>query len=313
MTKKNGIQKRLSNVLMRVRSPHHPSSARSSCDEEARPPVPLSPTVLTLEDTVPEHPPHDDSDDAGATLAEVSVPFVSVTNAATSRFSFNDSKKPSLPLPTNCWWQNLVLGDGGTQVSCPPYLVRLPTDGPSRVEIGWPKIHVGEEAMWQVWIDDWQLIWNPDESAAPLKREVVDYDDLSVTVQWPSRQSSNTWARQTLVKATPYTTVEFKQMKQIQMKTRHSILQFEQHKANSWKVLLNSGQTWIVYVIDGVVRVAAVPDEINDSLALLTKHHSSYPVGGTFSWQVQSVQTSDDPAAKKSGKHHCQHDGCAVE
>ncbi|KAI9594946.1 glycosyl hydrolase family 81-domain-containing protein [Syncephalis fuscata] len=263
-------------------------------------------------------------------LASFQVPFARVTNSATSQFSFNNgtSSKPFLPLPTNSWWQNLVLGDGSTQVACPPYLVRLPTSGRSRVEIGWPKLHVIEDAMWQVWIDDWQLSWDNNEQQ-PLKRQVTDFDDLSVTVEWPggSQQAPNkpsdSWARQSLVKSTPYTTVEFQQMANVQLKTRHAILQFEVYSPNSWKVSLNSGQTWIIFVITnniqdirwqmdsngtldlqtknpkgftGVVRVAAVPDPINESLALLSKHHPSYPIGGTFTWQVEKAQGSDSSA-----------------
>ncbi|KAI8049228.1 glycosyl hydrolase family 81-domain-containing protein [Syncephalis plumigaleata] len=252
-------------------------------------------------------------------FADFKVPFASVANSVTSRFSFNSSGLPqtSIPLPTNTWWQNLVLDDGGTQISCPPYLMRLPVDGQSRVEIGWPKVHVIEEAMWQVWIDDWHLIWDNNERQ-PFARQVTDYDDLSVTVQWPTSRTSS-WARQTLVKATPYTTVEFQQMAHVQLKTRHAIIEFSRHSFNSWKILLNNGQTWIVFVIadatqnvdwelnginmlqltcnnndnkgfTGVIRVAAVPDLIDESLVMLDKYHASYPVGGTFSWQIQNNQ-----------------------
>jgi hypothetical protein len=97
---------------------------------------------------------------------------------------------------------------------------------------------------------------------------------------------------QKLVKATSYTTMEFQQMVNVQLKTRHVIMQFNKYTANSWKILLNSGKSWIVFVIadakqnidwklDGinvlqlkssnakgftsVIRVTAVPDLIAES------------------------------------------------
>merc|ERR1719187_2902482 len=104
------------------------------------------------------------------------------------------------PLPTNIWWQNVVLEDGGNVIVPLPYLIKTQEDG---LHICQPTRVVDAKFIFQVWADNLIL---GSTSQGGGGRQVTDYDQLSVTVRW-SRGSGSMVAP--IVRGMAYGTVVY--------------------------------------------------------------------------------------------------------
>jgi endoglucanase Acf2 len=176
---------------------------------------------------------------------------IPVSQQVTKRRSF--SYFINRATPTNTWWRNLISGTGAKKICCYPYMIRLSAENGSYVEFCWPKIHIIESALWRSWETDWQLRWSlKSEKRATFHRVLIDFDDLSATVEWRPKNTAkfqHAWVRQYLVKATPYITLQFHQIPQIQLVAAHPIVSIEQHNQHSWKVGLKNQQVWAIFII----------------------------------------------------------------
>lgn len=81
------------------------------------------------------------------------------------------------PLPTNAWWQNLVLGGGGLTVNTLPYLVQVDN---SALRFGFPGKVVSQNYILTTFTDN----LNFGAVGGLPARQITDYGPLHVRVDW---------------------------------------------------------------------------------------------------------------------------------
>ncbi len=197
------------------------------------------------------------------------------------------------PLPTNAWWQNLVLGSGNNPVNVLPYLVRLDGDG---LRFCLPAKTVAPTFVFSTFLDN--LNFGAVEPQAP--RTITDHGPLHVRVDWGTGPGSMS---ATLVRGMTYVTAHYRG-KTPRVGTQHAIVSIDgaplsgSVTGEKFEIGLNNGQTWAVYAsspitfqpaisgmtaagpFDGFLR-AAILDGSTDSL--LDGHAGCVPTGGTVS------------------------------
>ncbi|CAI5486576.1 unnamed protein product, partial [Closterium sp. Naga37s-1] len=218
------------------------------------------------------------------------------------------------PYPTNEPWQNFVLGQGGSPELVNPYVVQ---SGDGRVAWGIPARNAQPAYIIQAFITN--LMLSTLQGLPP--HQVSAYDDLSVTLSFrpPSAAPSAPPALVVpLVRGSPYLTFIFPQggpPATPVLKTIHAILSVEARGDSKYRVALNNGQTWLVYLssplalrqdgssivagapFTGTMRIALLPgNSPQREEALLDAHVATVPVGGRarvgafrikLSWRTQ--------------------------
>lgn len=230
-------------------------------------------------------------------------PFASIASdlAPTSRWANTDS-----PLPTNAWWENFTLNAGTGIANALPYIVKCSTSGLSGCM---PGMTAGGTYVYSSFVSNWTI--GADESMGAHK--VIDYDPLSVTVQWVQSGSQNGTLQTPVVRGMPYMTGIYNGLTPV-ISTIHSLLSVNGTNVNAtmtddrFELALNNGQTWILYTsevttfiianntltatvpMDGVIRIAVLEGNgVAASEALLDAHADVYPVGGV----VEATATGD--------------------
>ncbi|KAJ1657940.1 hypothetical protein IWQ61_002740 [Dispira simplex] len=190
------------------------------------------------------------------------------------------------PYPTNTWWLNLVLGNGNGPISPYPYVVTANDTG---MGYSCPTVHDGSEFIHQSIANDWVL-----HSGSLSQRQLVSYDDLTVTYQWRTSDGQGTLTS-TFAKGSPYLTVRVKNLP-LAWDTQHSVLEVDRSSSLRTLVKLNNGQTWAFYSSQPVEFVQSVPDNLRSTLSL------SQPFTGVISMasmptdQVQTLLPALDRA-----------------
>ncbi|KAJ1818808.1 hypothetical protein LPJ60_004120 [Coemansia sp. RSA 2675] len=205
------------------------------------------------------------------------------------------------PVPTNAWWQNLVLEQGDHPVVTTPYIVKCLD---SAVVVCAPKPLVQETYVNSIWCDDWRV-----HIEGCSGHSVAAFDSLSATVEY---RGEATAATVPLVRGAPYITVVFDSPALLSLSTVHAIIGVDgSHGSGSAVVRLNSGSTWLVTCdspvelqqngmsalvssapVVGAVRLALVSDgESPQALAALLSAKDTIPVGGAI-----DVTSNDDEA-----------------
>ncbi|KAJ2053734.1 hypothetical protein H4S04_000499 [Coemansia sp. S16] len=200
---------------------------------------------------------------------------------------------PSLtckPVPTNAWWQNLVLEQGDQPVVMTPYMVKC-LDSAVVVCAQTPLVH--ETYVAAIWHDDWRV-----HIDGCSRHSVTTFDPLSATVEYTGETMA---ARVPLVRGAAFVTVMFDTPVQLSLSTVHAVIGVDQCSGEGTAVArLNSGTTWLVSCDSpvelqqsgvsglvssgpvGAVRLALVNDECPQALAALLLAKDSIPVGGTI-------------------------------
>lgn len=249
-------------------------------------------------------------------LSSEAPPFESINSvqAPSSRWSSAD-----VPLPTNVWWQNLVLNAGTGVANSLPYIVQCSTNGLTGCM---PGITAGTNYVISSFVSNWIL--GSEETVGAHK--IVDYDPLSVTVRWNQAGSSTGYMEAPLVRGMPYLTAYYNGLTP-EISTIHAVLNINGAGVNAsvtgnrFVLELNNGQTWILYTseattfsvanntltaagpINGSVRMAVLQGNgVSSSEALLDAHSSVVPVGGTvaatslgnsaeliFNWEAEDM------------------------
>ncbi|CAI6012563.1 unnamed protein product [Closterium sp. NIES-65] len=229
--------------------------------------------------------------------------------------SYAEATAPfAAPYPTNEPWQNFVLGQGGSPELVNPYVVQ---SGDGRVAWGIPARNAQPAYIIQAFITN--LMLSTLQGLPP--HQVSAYDDLSVTLSFrpPSAAPSAPPALVVpLVRGSPYLTFIFPQggpPATPVLKTIHAILSVEARGDSKYRVALNNGQTWLVYLssplalrqdgssivagapFTGTMRIALLPgNSPQREEALLDAHVATVPVGGRarvgafrikLSWRTQ--------------------------
>jgi len=209
------------------------------------------------------------------------------------------------PLPTNRWWQNFVLQDGGVAggdvVSPLPYLVQASGNG---LAVSHPLSNEWSISTDFVTVPFYsKLILGAKD--LPPNRHVAAYDDLSVTLVWAAAAANNGSKMQVpMVRGMPYVSAFYSGLKP-QVLFPAAVVKTVEGKqppialhGERFVVVLDNGQTWHVYLetpidvhveagalrlcalYDGVLRVALAPE---GSEELLDEHAAVVPVGGNVS------------------------------
>lgn len=235
-----------------------------------------------------------------------------VSNAYKVKQEYLSSPLNSRPIPTNAWWQNLIIEQGDQPVVACPYMVKCLEDG---VVICAPSPLTEENFVASVWHDDWKINIPGCDSC----RQVVGFDPMSVTVQYGSREQAVSIARVPLVKGSAFITVLFDSPTALELTTIHAIIAVDCHTygPGTAVVQLNSGTSWLIcyepsanavlrqdgmgrLVFDrpicGPVRIALV----NGSVPSLLQSRQCIPIGGnvnvnspdeTIAWFTVSWKT----------------------
>ncbi|KAJ1959845.1 hypothetical protein IWQ62_004451 [Dispira parvispora] len=211
------------------------------------------------------------------------------------------------PYPTNAWWLNLVLGKGENPISPYPYVVTANNTG---MGYSCPPVHDGAGFVHQSIASDWVL-----RSDSLSQRQLMSYDDLTVTYQWRTSDGQGT-LDSTFAKGSPYLTVRVKNLP-LSWDTQHSILEVDQSSSARTLVKLNNGQTWAFYSsqrlefvqsamenlrstlslrqpFTGVIRMVSMPtDQTQALLPALDRASSTYVTGGSTKMDFSAKDSFD--------------------
>lgn len=221
------------------------------------------------------------------------------------------------PLPTNAWWENFVLNAGTGVANALPYIVKCSIDGLSGCM---PGKTTGETFVISSFVNNWTI--GASESLAA--HHVVDYDPLSVTVEWTDGTGT---LQAPVVRGMPYLTAVYSGLTP-EVTTIHAIMSINGTSPNAtitddrFEFVLNNGQTWVMYASEtitlvfagnntligpadwnGVLRMAITDgNNVVTDTALLDAHADAYPTGGTvaatatgdvaelvFDWELASM------------------------
>jgi endo-1,3(4)-beta-glucanase len=221
------------------------------------------------------------------------------------------------PLPTNAWWENFALNEGTGVANALPYIVKCSTDGFSGCM---PGKTTGETFVISSFVSNWTLGANEALNA----HKIVDYDPLSVTVEWTDGTGT---LQAPVVRGMPYLTAVYNGLTP-EVTTIHAILSINGTSPNAtitddrFELVLNNGQTWVLYASEtitlvyagnntligpgdwnGVLRMAILEgNNVATNSALLDVHADTYPTGGAvtatatgdqaelvFDWELASM------------------------
>lgn len=187
------------------------------------------------------------------------------------------------PLPTNTGWLNFILNEGSAPEYIHPYLIQS-KDG--ALSISYPSRVVNPNFIYQAFVPNLTI---SSSNSANGKHVVTYFDDLSVTLEFPGGLTVP------LVRGCPYVTFIFDDYSTFQLSTIHAVLQVTSNDScTKSKVLLNNGQTWLIYSSDtlslspnlavnasfkGIVRMALLTSG-DDAERFLDKFSSAYPIQG---------------------------------
>eukprot|EP00471_Norrisiella_sphaerica_P005792 CAMPEP_0184478932 /NCGR_PEP_ID=MMETSP0113_2-20130426/809_1 /TAXON_ID=91329 /ORGANISM="Norrisiella sphaerica, Strain BC52" /LENGTH=787 /DNA_ID=CAMNT_0026856871 /DNA_START=339 /DNA_END=2702 /DNA_ORIENTATION=+ len=188
---------------------------------------------------------------SGATVQHaeaVNIPFPSYPDphpVKPQRLSLSDEKLAQA-LPTNAWWENLVM-DLDSPIVANPYSIKTRPEG---IEICYP--------MRLAYVTNFSVTggFNPDitfslEDAPTSEPQVTDYDDLSVEVTYGLGNDTNMVLP--LVRGAPLITVEVNNALPV-LKWQVPIKSLEipegptnKEQSVTYQVQLSNGQSWLVY------------------------------------------------------------------
>ncbi|MGB1122835.1 MAG: hypothetical protein ACPG08_04860, partial [Flavobacteriales bacterium] len=238
-------------------------------------------------------------DDVPLSTAAPTFDLIGSAQAPTARWASTEG-----PLPTNVWWQNFSLNAGTGIANALPYIVKCSTDGFSGCM---PGKTTGETFVISSFVSNWTLGANEALNA----HKIVDYDPLSVTVEWTDGTGT---LQAPVVRGMPYLTAVYNGLTP-EVTTIHAILSINGTSPNAtitddrFELVLNNGQTWVLYASEtitlvyagnntligpgdwnGVLRMAILEgNNVATNSALLDVHADTYPTGGA----VTATATSD--------------------
>ncbi|KAL8193428.1 hypothetical protein R6Q57_026563 [Mikania cordata] len=189
------------------------------------------------------------------------------------------------PLPTNSFFQNLVIENGDQPEYIHPYLIK---SSHSSLSISYPSIFSNTSFTQQIFTPDLNIsvLNNPNPNQTHI---VSSYSDLGVTLDLQ-------YIRFFLIRGSPYLTCQVLKRALLSISTVHKIRAFGSNTSkNKYKINLDNGHTWILYSSSpislthdastitsenfrGVLRIALLSN--TDSESVLDRFSSCYPVSG---------------------------------
>lgn len=206
-------------------------------------------TDLGASDTsVPDAAPIDMGMDAGrapivlgeaAPITSEAPPFATGTHSLSPTPLWGSN--PSRPLPTNAWWQNLVLGTGVVRQAVHPYQVRA---DPGGLHVSFPRIQAEARQLNTVFERD--LDFGAAQGLG--ERSLVDHGPFSATVRWGDVNRNMTAP---LVRGMPFASVRYQQLPPI-LRTQHGFTSVNGSgvgtsvTGQSFELALGNGQRWLL-------------------------------------------------------------------
>eukprot|EP00466_Bigelowiella_natans_P001297 jgi/Bigna1/89412/estExt_fgenesh1_pg.C_490008 len=179
----------------------------------------------------------------------ITIPFHSAVHPVQPKRLALKGKKSKAALPTNAWWENLLL-DLDSPVITSPYAIKSLPDG---LQICYPMrtAYVTDFSVTGGFTADVAISLEDGYSESP---QVSDFDDLSVEVTYgPADDDSKAQMVVPLVRGSPLITMELKSAKPILKWTVPiKALEIPEGPSNSegsvtYQVQLSNGQNWLVY------------------------------------------------------------------
>lgn len=180
----------------------------------------------------------------------------------------------AVPLPTNVWWDNLVLGSGVNTIAPLPYLVQAKPEG---MEICYPGFVTTESYVLSIFLSNIRLTVKESMQT----RRVVSHDDFSVTMEWRSADGTGSM-KAIIIQGSPFITFVVDGLTPV-LGTMHALLSPNHSllEAKRFRLSLNNGQNWLIHTsdtvqfvfggpndpvqatsaFDGVIRVSLIPSE----------------------------------------------------
>ncbi|KAJ1964490.1 medium-chain fatty acid-CoA ligase faa2, partial [Dipsacomyces acuminosporus] len=200
-----------------------------------------------------------------------------------------DAQLLSRPVPTNAWWQNLIIEAGDQPVVSSPYMVKCVDDA---VVICAPTQLAENNFVASVWHDDWRV------GMHGCRRHVQGFDPFSVTVKYCGQTSTATVP---IVRGSPFTTVLFDAPTPLCLRTIHAVVSVDSSRLPGTAIVqLNDGRTWLICCeapamlqqtdastivscspVQGAVRIALVSNPVDGVDALLAAK-DSIPTGASI-------------------------------
>ena len=229
----------------------------------------------------------------------------------------------SAPLPTNAWWMNAGLNAGASSLNVWPYVVRALDD---RLAVA-----PGDRVVRPPGVDAIYLEYRTDlifTATEPLQtRRIVDYDLLSVTLEWTGGASGS--MRAPLVRGSPYITVFYDGLTpKLSSDPFFANIASLTGGGSRYEVTVDNGNTWIVYASAPITLTRSGNDVRADTpftgslriarqnavaSAELDAHSGAIPAGAdvdarisagvaevTFTWQ----RTGTGPLLMMAMPHH---------
>ncbi|KAJ2425724.1 hypothetical protein GGF47_002431 [Coemansia sp. RSA 2524] len=199
-----------------------------------------------------------------------------------------DARLATTPIPTNTWWQNLIVECGDQPIVMGPYMVKSLNES---VVVCAPTEMHSNTFVASAWHDDWRM------DMAGSTRRVVAYDSVSVTV----RYEGSSLATVPLVKGAVFATIVLDTQTVVRLSTIHAIIGVDAGDApGSTIVQLNNGSTWLIWCesnvvlrqcgmsglespipMQGAVRLALVATP--SAIPALLSARTAIPIGGDVS------------------------------
>lgn len=201
----------------------------------------------------------------------------------------------SAPMPTNAWWTNLFMGDN--QVAPLPYTMRPTAAG---MDICYPQNKIAKETyVITVFLPNISL--NAVETLQA--RTIVDYDDLSATLRWPTASANK--LQMCIAQGMGLVTMQYTNLTPKILTTGSAVIEINgaapggNVTGTKFKVVLNSGQTWMIYAsssitlgtttsagftasapFTGTIQVSLLPSGNTAAEAILDGAAGRYATGG---------------------------------
>ncbi|KAJ2497595.1 hypothetical protein GGH96_004970 [Coemansia sp. RSA 1972] len=199
-----------------------------------------------------------------------------------------DARLATEPVPTNAWWQNLIVEQGDQPIVMGPYMIKCLNES---VVVCAPTAMHSNTFVASAWHDDWRV------DMAGSTRRVVAYDSVSVTAQYEGGVSATV----PLVKGAVFATIVLEAPAVVRLSTIHAIIGVCAGDApGSTIVQLNNGSTWLIWYesnvelrqtgmsmlesptqTQGAMRLALVATP--SAIPALLSARTSIPIGGDVS------------------------------
>lgn len=185
------------------------------------------------------------------------------------------------PRPTNAWFENLLLETGRQPVETLPYYLKTQADG---LDVCVPVLDSTSfsTAVIAPFVRNWSMRVAGNTTMTP---KVTGFTDLGCTVQWSAGMTAD------LVRGMAYVTVRYTSVTP-QVNTLHAITSINgtgtdasttsSFTGTKFKIVLNNGQTWILYASSSVTLAMSGGNTLTGSGILTGTLRLAYlPSGGT--------------------------------